>query len=40
MEREPGRLTLHSFSFGAHYDPDRLELGPMVCHDDHLLGPG
>lgn len=39
VEREPGRVTQHSFSFGATYDPDRLSFGPMVCHDDHLLGP-
>lgn len=37
-EREPGRLTRHAFSFGTHYDPDRLSFGPLVCHDDHLLG--
>jgi quercetin 2,3-dioxygenase len=40
VERKPGQLTLHSFSFGSDYDPERLEFGPMVCHDDHLLGPG
>ena len=40
VEREIGRVTRHSFSFGADYDPDRLSFGPMVCHDDHLLGPG
>lgn len=36
----PGRLSHHGFSFGPHYDPERLSFGPMVCHDDHLLGPG
>jgi len=40
VERKQGQLTFHSFSFGADYDPERLEFGPMVCHDDHLLGPG
>jgi len=40
VEREVGRLTRHAFSFGPVYDPDRLGFGPMVCHDDHLLGPG
>jgi hypothetical protein len=40
VEREPGRVTRHSFSFGADYDPTRLSFGPMICHDDHLLGPG
>ncbi|MBS4753070.1 pirin family protein [Nocardioides sp. zg-ZUI104] len=39
-ERTQGRLTRHAFSFGPHYDPERLAFGPMVCHDDHLLGPG
>lgn len=39
-ERSRGRVTAHSFSFGEHYDPDRLRLGPMVCHDDHLLARG
>ncbi|KAB2812824.1 pirin family protein [Pimelobacter simplex] len=40
LERAPGRLSQHGFSFGAHYDPERLSFGPMVCHDDHVLGPG
>ena len=39
-ERAEGRLSRHGFSFGEHFDPDRLAFGPMVCHDDHLLGPG
>lgn len=38
VEREPGRLSHHGFSFGPHLDPDRLSFGPMVCHDDHVLG--
>lgn len=40
VEREQGRRTQHGFSFGAHYDPAWLSFGPMVCHDDHLLGSG
>lgn len=40
VEREQGRRTQHGFSFGQHYDPDWLSFGPMVCHDDHLLGAG
>jgi quercetin 2,3-dioxygenase len=40
VEREQGRRTQHGFSFGAHYDPEWLSFGPMVCHDDHLLGSG
>ena len=40
VEREAGRRTQHGFSFGSHYDPDWLSFGPIVCHDDHLLGTG
>ena len=40
MEQERGRRTQHGLSFGAHYDPAWLSFGPMVCHDDHLLGSG
>lgn len=40
VEREQGRLTRHAFSFGADLDPERISFGPMVCHDDHLLGGG
>lgn len=40
LERTPGRLSHHGFSFGSHYDPERLSFGPMVCHDDHVLGRG
>lgn len=39
-DRSPGRATWHAFSFGEHYDPDRLRFGPMVCHDEHLLAQG
>lgn len=38
VERTAGRLSRHGFSFGTHYDPDRVSFGPMVCHDDHLIG--
>jgi quercetin 2,3-dioxygenase len=40
MERVPGRLTAHAFSFGPSYDADHVRFGPMVCHDDHLLRVG
>jgi redox-sensitive bicupin YhaK (pirin superfamily) len=40
VDRSTGRLSHHGFAFGGHYDPDRLSFGPMVCHDDHLLGSG
>ncbi len=38
--REPGRLTRHALSFGEHYDPERVRVGPLVCHDEHVLGAG
>jgi hypothetical protein len=40
VDRLPGRLTSHAFSFGTHYDPEHVRFGPMVCHDDHLLRAG
>jgi redox-sensitive bicupin YhaK (pirin superfamily) len=39
-EREPGRATRHAFSFGSVYDPAHVAFGPMICHDEHLLGDG
>lgn len=38
--REVGIASRHSLSFGSSYDPARLRLGAMVCHDDHVLGAG
>lgn len=40
VDRALGQRTMHAFSFGAHYDADHVGFGPMVCHDDHLLGEG
>ena len=40
VDRAPGRVAHHSLSFGEHHDPEWLRLGPMVCHDDHLVAPG
>lgn len=40
LTREAGRQTRHAFSFGAHYDPERLGFGALVCHDEHLLAAG
>lgn len=40
VDRAPGRVTHHAFAFGSHYDPEHVSFGPMVCHDDHLLGSG
>jgi redox-sensitive bicupin YhaK (pirin superfamily) len=40
LDRVAGRATWHALSFGQHYDPGRLRIGPMICHDEHLLAPG
>lgn len=40
VSRGEGYRTRHSFSFGAHYDPANTGFGPLVCHDDHLVGTG
>lgn len=40
LTRGEGYFTRHSFSFGAHYDPDNVSFGPLVCHDDHRLKAG
>lgn len=40
VDQERGRRTQHGLSFGSHYDPAWLSFGPMVCHDEHLLGSG
>lgn len=30
----------HSFSYGQHYDPDNVDFGLLVAHNDDLLQPG
>ena len=35
-----GRTTLHSFSFGAHYDPTNIGFSGLVAHNDERLPPG
>jgi redox-sensitive bicupin YhaK (pirin superfamily) len=40
LTREHGLRTRHAFSFGRHYDPANIGFGPLVCHDDHLVGSG
>jgi quercetin 2,3-dioxygenase len=37
---QPGIITWHSFSSGAHYDADNVSYGPVVACDEHLLDPG
>jgi redox-sensitive bicupin YhaK (pirin superfamily) len=40
VTRAEGRTTWHSFSFGAHYDPRDVALGPLVAFNDELLPAG
>jgi redox-sensitive bicupin YhaK (pirin superfamily) len=40
LTTEAGRTTLHSFSFGEHYDPANTGFGALVCHNDDLVQPG
>jgi redox-sensitive bicupin YhaK (pirin superfamily) len=38
-ERE-GISTLHCLSFGDHYDPERVAVGPLVALNDERVSPG
>lgn len=40
VTRAAGRTTRHSFSFGAHYDPDNVGFGCLVAHNEELLPAG
>lgn len=35
-----GTETLHSFSYGKHYDPDNVAFGPVVAINEERLAPG
>lgn len=37
VTRGPGTTSAHSFSFGAHYDPDNTGHGLLVAHSEHHL---
>ncbi|MEV0846004.1 pirin family protein [Streptomyces sp. NPDC049954] len=37
---EAGIDSLHSFSFGPHYDPDNLRFGPLLACNEERLAPG
>ncbi|MFE9247811.1 pirin family protein [Streptomyces sp. NPDC007088] len=37
---EAGIASLHSFSFGPHYDPDNLRFGPLLACNEERLAPG
>jgi hypothetical protein len=36
----PGRQTRHSFSFGDHYDAQRVSFGPLTAMNEDLLAAG
>lgn len=40
VTRDQGRTTWHSFSFGAHFDPDNIGFGAITAHNDEQLPPG
>lgn len=35
-----GVTTLHSFSYGAHYDPDNIAFGPIIAINEESVRPG
>lgn len=35
-----GTATFHSFSYGAHYDPDNVAFGPIVAINTEHVAPG
>ena len=37
---QPGIVTRHCFSAGAHYDPDNTGFGPLIGFDEHVVAPG
>ena len=40
MTEAAGITTRHSFSFGAHYDPDNIAFGSLLAHNDERLSTG
>jgi redox-sensitive bicupin YhaK (pirin superfamily) len=40
VTRAGGITTFHSFSYGAHYDPENVGFGPLAAVNDEHLGPG
>lgn len=36
---QPGIVSRHCFSSGAHYDPANLRFGALIALDEHLLDP-
>ena len=40
VTRRGGVTTWHTFSFGAHYDPELTGVGPLVALNEELVEPG
>jgi redox-sensitive bicupin YhaK (pirin superfamily) len=40
ITRTEGLMSRHSFSFGAHYDPDNVGFAVLVAHNDDVVEPG
>lgn len=40
VTEQPGIVTRSVFSFGPHYDPSRVGVGPLVAVDEHVVAPG
>jgi quercetin 2,3-dioxygenase len=40
LTRTVGAETLHSFSFGEHYDPTNINFGFLMVNNDHLVRVG
>lgn len=37
VTESPGSTTRHSFSFGAHYDPDNVGFGALIAHNEDYV---
>lgn len=37
---QPGIVSWHAFSAGAHYDPANVAFGPVIACDEHVVEPG
>lgn len=40
VTEQPGITTYSCFSYGPHYDPDRMSFGPVIGLDEHVVAPG
>ena len=40
VTKTPDVTTLHSFSYGAHYDPENIAFGPIIAINEESVRPG